>query len=129
MLRLAHSAGPGFCSANWGGMAGKAVGTFAPLVARYGLESVPTHIEIIAELPACHTGAVTNAMVPALKGTRPRRRLVSLKPQRSGPAIARLDGLVEQLQRLVGVDRDQGTAAARSHPWSATACQAPRTRS
>jgi len=30
MLRLAYSAGPGFCSTNWGRMAGKAVGTFAP---------------------------------------------------------------------------------------------------
>jgi hypothetical protein len=40
--------------------AGKAVGTFARLVARYGLKNVPTHVEIIAELPACHAGAVTN---------------------------------------------------------------------
>jgi hypothetical protein len=64
MLRLAYSAGPGFCSANWGWMAGKAVGTFAPLVARYGLKNVPTHIEIIAELPACHAGG---------RGFEPRR--------------------------------------------------------
>jgi hypothetical protein len=40
--------------------AGKAVGTFARLIARYGLRNVPTHVEIIAELPACHAGAATN---------------------------------------------------------------------
>ena len=32
---------------------------FCPLVAPYGLKNVPTHIEIIEELPACHVGAVT----------------------------------------------------------------------
>jgi hypothetical protein len=37
--------------------AGKAAGTFARLVARYGLKNVPTHVEIIAELPGCHAGA------------------------------------------------------------------------
>ena len=37
-----------------------AVGTFRPLVARYGLKNVPTPIEIIAELLACHAGALTN---------------------------------------------------------------------
>src|SRR6516162_7604149 len=36
------------------------VGTFARLVARYGTKNVPTHVEIIAELPARHAGAVTN---------------------------------------------------------------------
>ena len=35
------------------------VGTFARLVARYGLKNVPTRIEIIAELLACHAGAIT----------------------------------------------------------------------
>jgi hypothetical protein len=39
----------------------KAVGTFHPLVARYGLKNVPTRIEIIAELLACHAGAPTNS--------------------------------------------------------------------
>jgi hypothetical protein len=43
----------------------KAVGTFRPLVARYGLKNVPTPIEIIAELLACHAGAVTNLWVRA----------------------------------------------------------------
>jgi len=32
------------------------VGTFARLVARSGPKNVPTHVEIIAELPACHAG-------------------------------------------------------------------------
>jgi hypothetical protein len=41
--------------------AGKAVGTFRPFVARYGLKNVPTPIEIIAESPACHAGAVTKS--------------------------------------------------------------------
>jgi hypothetical protein len=36
------------------------------LVARYGLKNVPTHVEIIAEFPACHAGAVTN---PAVGGS------------------------------------------------------------
>ena len=45
-----------FCSSNWGEGAGKAVGTFARLVARSGPKNVPTHVEIIAELPACHAG-------------------------------------------------------------------------
>jgi hypothetical protein len=44
--------------------AGKAVGTFRPLVARYGLKNVPTPIEIIAELLACHAGG---------RGFEPRR--------------------------------------------------------
>jgi len=61
---LEHGAGPVFCSANWGSGQGKAVGTFAPLAARYGLENVPTPIEIIAELLACHAGA---------RGFEPRR--------------------------------------------------------
>jgi hypothetical protein len=65
MLRLAYSAGPGFCSANWGRMAGKAVGTFAPPVARYGLKNVPTHIEIIAELPV--PVGYSNPDVPMVK--------------------------------------------------------------
>ena len=47
------------------GRAGKAVGTFARLVVRYGLKNVPTHVEIIAELPACHAGAVTSLWVRA----------------------------------------------------------------
>jgi hypothetical protein len=38
----------------------EAVGTFARLVARYGLKNVPTHVEIIAELPARRASAVTN---------------------------------------------------------------------
>ena len=33
--------------------AGKAVGTFARLVPRYGVKNVPTQFKIIAELPAC----------------------------------------------------------------------------
>ena len=41
--------------------AGKAVGTFARLVARYGLKDFPTRVEIIAELPACHAGAVAKS--------------------------------------------------------------------
>jgi hypothetical protein len=51
--------GAGTVSARRTGVgAWKVVGTFRPLVARYGLKNVPTHIEIIAELPACHAGAV-----------------------------------------------------------------------
>jgi hypothetical protein len=54
-----------FLPGELGQEAGKAVGTFAPLVARYGLKNVPTQVEIIAELPACHAGALTNLWVCA----------------------------------------------------------------
>jgi hypothetical protein len=40
---------------------GRRLELFAPLVARCGLKNVPTHIEIIAELLACHAGAVTKS--------------------------------------------------------------------
>jgi hypothetical protein len=55
MLRLA-SAPARFLLDELGQGAWKAVGTFRPLVARYGLKNVPTPIEIIAELLACHAG-------------------------------------------------------------------------
>jgi hypothetical protein len=38
-----------------------AVGTVRALVGRYGLKNVPTPFEIIAELLACHAGAVTKS--------------------------------------------------------------------
>ena len=53
MLRLA-TAPARFLLDELGQGAWKAVGTFRPLVARYGLKNVPTPIEIIAELLACH---------------------------------------------------------------------------
>ena len=61
MAPVGYGAGP-VSARRIGVGAGKAVGTFAALVARYGLKTknVPTHIEIIAELLACHAGAVTN---------------------------------------------------------------------
>ena len=65
MLRLA-TARPGFLLGELGQRAEKTVGTFAPLVARYGLKNVSTPIEIIAELLACHAGAVTNQPLPSL---------------------------------------------------------------
>jgi hypothetical protein len=47
-------AGYGAGSVSARGVGGReAVGTFARLVARYGLKNVPTHDEVIAELPAC----------------------------------------------------------------------------
>jgi hypothetical protein len=60
MLRLA-TAPARFLLDELGQGAWKAVGTFRPLVARYGLKNVPTPIEIIAELLACHAGAVTKS--------------------------------------------------------------------
>jgi hypothetical protein len=54
--------GPGearFLLGELGQGAGTAVGTFARLVTR--LKNVLTHVEIIAELPACHAGAVTKS--------------------------------------------------------------------
>jgi len=50
-----------------------AVGTFRPLVARYGLKNVPTPIEIIAELLACHAGAVTNRRLGSGTTVQPPR--------------------------------------------------------
>jgi hypothetical protein len=49
------------------------VGTFARLVARYGTKNVPTHVEIIAELPACHAGAVTNRRLGSGTTVQPPR--------------------------------------------------------
>jgi hypothetical protein len=49
-----------------------------PLV-RYGLKNVPTHIEIIAELPACLAGAVTN-----------RGPVSNPRAQWPNPAVSRL---------------------------------------
>jgi hypothetical protein len=63
MLRLA-AAPARFLLDELGQGAWKAVGTFHPLVARYGLKNVPTPIEIIAELLACHAGAVTKSGAP-----------------------------------------------------------------
>jgi hypothetical protein len=60
MLRLA-TAPARFLLDELGQGAWKAVGTFRPLVARCGLKNVPTPIEIIAELPACHASAVTKS--------------------------------------------------------------------
>ena len=59
--------------------AGKAVGTFARLVARYGLKNVPTRIEIIAELLACHAGAITYP--------RPATGRCAGGPPSSGPRV------------------------------------------
>ena len=59
--------------------AGKAVGTFARLVARYGLKNVPTPIEIIAELLACHAGAITYP--------RPATGRCAGGPPSSGPRV------------------------------------------
>jgi len=53
MLQLA-TAPARFLLDELGQGAWKAVGTFRPLVARYGLKNVPTPIEIIAELLVCH---------------------------------------------------------------------------
>jgi hypothetical protein len=61
---LEHGAGSVFCLANWASGQGKAVGIFAPLVAGYGVKNVPTPVEIIAELLACHAGG---------RGFEPRR--------------------------------------------------------
>jgi hypothetical protein len=47
------------------------VGTFARVVARYSLKNVPTHVEIIAELPAFHAGAVTNRRPSSGASVRP----------------------------------------------------------
>jgi hypothetical protein len=54
---VGFGAGP-VCAWPIGVGAEKAVGTLAPLVARYDLKNVPTHIEILAELLACHAGAL-----------------------------------------------------------------------
>ena len=59
--------------------AGKAVGTFARLVARYGLKNVPTRIEIIAEPLACHAGAITYP--------RPATGRCAGGPPSSGPRV------------------------------------------
>jgi hypothetical protein len=70
MLRLA-TAPARFLLGELGQGAGNAVGNFGRFVARSGLKSVSTHVEIIAELPACHAGAVTNRRPGSGASVRP----------------------------------------------------------